>query len=328
MSSESKIRLVVSVDTEEEGLWNGVYPVRDNATANLRGLAHFQALCERHETPPTYLITAPVLDDQQAVADLSKWQEEARCEVGTHCHPWCNPPIISEQVRREESYLSNLPRQQQFDKLKWLTSAIADRMGVRPTSFRAGRYGFSEVTAECLMQLGYIVDSSHLPLFAYPEDGGPDYRMHARHPHRLVDASTQKSIIEIPVTTGFTRPGFELRRRIYQRSRRPLARQLRLAGIADRLGIARRVKLSPEGNSVRDLQQLMSAAVQDGLHTLVLMLHSSSLVAGCSPYCVREPDLRNFLDRLESCIEFARNEFDAEGTTLTQAAIEIDKALD
>lgn len=327
MSSVSKIRLVVSVDTEEEGLWNGVYPVRKNSTANLRGLARFQALCERHEIPPTYLVTAPVLDDQQAVADLSNWQQQSRCEVGTHCHPWCNPPITSEQVPREESYLSNLPRQQQFDKLTWLTEAIADRMSVRPTSFRAGRYGFSEVTAECLMRLGYVVDSSHLPLFAYPEDGGPDYRMHARRPHRLVDASTQRSLIEIPVTTGFTRAGYERRRRIYQQARRPHARKFRLAGIADRLGIARRVKLSPEGNSVRDLQHLMSAAVQDGLHTLVLMLHSSSLVAGCSPYSSTEIHLEDFLGRLEKCLQFARTEFNAQGVTLTQAAREIETTL-
>ncbi len=176
--------------------------------------------------------------------------------MGTHCHPWCNPPIISEHVRREESYLSNLPRQQQFEKLKWLTEAIADRMSVRPTSFRAGRYGFSDLTAECLMATRIRGRFEPFTVVRLPEDGGPDYRMHTRRPHRLVDPSTQKSLIEIPVTTGFTRPGYERRRRIYQQARRPLARRLRLAGIADRLGVARRLKLSPEGNSVRDLQQL------------------------------------------------------------------------
>ncbi|TWU19992.1 polysaccharide deacetylase family protein [Allorhodopirellula heiligendammensis] len=328
MNARSTIRLVVSVDTEEEGLWNVGFPVRNNTTTNLRGLARFQALCERHGMPPTYLVTAPVLDDEQAVAEMSKWQQESRCEVGAHCHPWCNPPIVAEQVSSRESYLSNLPRELQYEKLAWLTDAIADRMGVRPTSFRAGRYGFSFVTARCLIQLGYTVDSSHLPLFAYPEDGGPDFRMHARLPHRLVDSSKPGSLIEIPVTTGFTRPGYELRRRIYQQTRQPIPRKLRLAGIADRLGIARRVKLSPEGTQTDDLKQLISAGVRDGLQTLVLMLHSSSLVAGCSPYCASEADFERFLSRLDSCLGFARTEFQAEGVTLTQAAVEIDQMLD
>lgn len=327
MKTDQKIRIVVSVDTEEEGLWNAGFPVRNNTTANLRGLPRFQDLCERYQIPPTYLVTAPVLDDKQAVTELSRWQQESRCEVGSHCHPWCNPPLMSEQILAADSYLCNLPRDQQYAKLECLTNTIADRIGVRPTSFRAGRYGFNEVTAQCLMQLGYIVDSSQLPLFSYLEDGGPDFLLHTRQPHRLFDLSTHASLIEIPVTTGFTRTGYEMRRHIWLRTRQPSVKKLRLAGIADRLGIARRLKLTPEGYHTIDLQNLISACVQDGLQTLILMLHSSSLVAGCSPYCPSETDLEEFLKRLETCLQFARNEFDVRGVTLTQAAIEINKTL-
>ncbi len=60
-------KLIVSVDTEEEGLWGGAYRVFHNTTHNLRGLTRFQMLCERWEVAPTYLVDAPVLEDNTAV---------------------------------------------------------------------------------------------------------------------------------------------------------------------------------------------------------------------------------------------------------------------
>ncbi len=64
----------------------------------------------------------------------------------------------------------------------------------------------------------------------------------------------------------------------------------RLAGIADRLGVARPMKLTPEGTQSR-IWRSDSSVFAEGISTLVLMLHSSSLLAGHSPYAKNAAEL-------------------------------------
>ncbi len=59
--------------------------------------------------------------------------------------------------------MANLPDFRRFEK--------------PPTSYRAGRYGFDLTSAEILADLGYIVDSSVLPLHDYRRKKGPDFMM-------------------------------------------------------------------------------------------------------------------------------------------------------
>lgn len=312
--------LIVSVDTEEEGLWSGGYRVQGNTTHNLRGLERFQQVCEEHAVPPTYLVDAPVLDDYEAVQNLSHWQSQNRCEVGAHCHAWCTPPILSHKVSSKETYLSNLPPEIQHQKLAWLTTAIEKAMGKRPTSYRAGRYGFDAVSAEILNDLGYVADSSVLPMHDYRSHGGPNYLEASRTPNRYFGAESGKQLWEIPITAGFSSGKYESRRMLWKRLRNPPWRQLRLAGVADRLGITRRVKLCPEGSNSKDLKRLVDRCYHDGLTVLVLMLHSSSLVKGCSPYVSTDRHLESMYDRLIATIQHAVITYGYRPITLSQAA--------
>ena len=313
-------QLVVSIDTEEEGLWGGSYLATGNTTANLQGLERFQVLCERLGVLPTYLIDAPVLSDSQGIKHLRRWQEARLCEVGSHCHPWCNPPLKSMAPTPQETFLCNLPVEEQYHKLAWLTQRIADATGRAPTSYRAGRYGFDTSTAAILRDLDYRVDSSVVPLHEYRRQGGPDFRMSRREPHRLIVDEQGGELLEIPVTSGFTRSGYERRRRIWMNCRSKPWSRLRSAGVVDRLSIARRVKFSPEGTRLSDLRRLVDACVQDGLETLVLMLHSSSLAAGFSPYAESSDMLGRFYDRFTKIIQYAISEHSFTPATLTGAA--------
>jgi len=71
-------------------------------------------------------------------------------------------------------------------------------------------------------------------------------------------------------------------------------------GILDRLGLVRRVKLSPEQGGARDLKRLARAYLARGAPCLVLMLHSSSLLPGMSPYVAGNQELERFYLRLEA----------------------------
>ena len=315
--------IIITVDTEEEGLWGGGYSVTGNTTDNLRGLPRFQSACEELSTPPTYLIDAPVTEDLVAVDLMRTWQRQGRCEVGAHCHPWCNPPLPSRVQRPEETYLSNLPIDLQLEKLRWLTSRISEMMEQAPTSYRSGRYGFDHDTATILDDLGYLVDSSVLPLFDYRENGGPDYTLVSRKPYRFFAEETGRKLVEVPITSGFTRPGYEFQRKLWAGLRKQPWKRLRLPGIADRLGLARRVKLSPEQYTQEDLRGLIDSAVTDGLSTLVLMLHSSSLVPGMSPYAKTDSDLEAFYRTMTFAIRYAVTEHQFTPVTLTQSVEQV-----
>src|SRR5262245_26219040 len=166
--------LIVTIDTEEEGLWGGCYRRTGNTVENIQHVPRFQALCDGFGVRPTYLIDAAVVEDERAAGLLRKIQDDGRCEIGTHLHPWCNPPFEEEIVPRN-SYLCNLPLPLQRAKLSWLTERIEERMARRPTAFRAGRYGLDIVGARLLEALGYAVDSSVIPFTSYSGEEGPDF---------------------------------------------------------------------------------------------------------------------------------------------------------
>src|SRR4030095_8423857 len=95
----------------------------------------------------------------------------ARCEIGTHLHPWSSPPFRPEDLAAH-TYPHNLPVDLLDRQLRELTAAIEENLGVRPTTYRAGRNGFDGRTLPILERLGYTVDTSVDPLFNERRKGG------------------------------------------------------------------------------------------------------------------------------------------------------------
>lgn len=309
----------VTVDTEEEGLWGAGYPIRNCTTLNLRGLPRFHSVCEKYSIPPTYLVDAPVLENDFAIEILKDWQDTGRCEIGTHCHPWCTPPIISESVSKLESYMCNLPEELQFEKLQWLTQRIADTFGRAPTSYRAGRYGFNRSSVGPLVALNYIVDSSVLPAFNYTDTHGPNFQDFNRTPCKVRSTLGDATLLEVPITTGFTRSGrYQWRQRLRGWLNSPIGRATKIYSISNRLGLTRHIKLSPEGTSLVDLKGLVRSALHDGVSHLVLMLHSTSLLAGFSPYAKNDHELEALYQRLDGILEFTTKECSCVGVMLSE----------
>jgi hypothetical protein len=301
--------LIVTVDTEEDGLWGGAYPREGNTVENIRGVERFQVICDRFNVKPTYLVDAPVLQQPWAIDLLKDIQDDGRCEIGAHLHPWCNPPF-EEKVTLHNSYMCNLPESLQRAKLTWLTDTIEDKCHRRPTSFRAGRYGLDITGARILRDLGYRVDSSVIPFTDYSGQGGPNFSQAPYRPY-FVDgqtltsaASAEESLLEVPVTVGFNRAPFEKYDRIQRRLRSSRwARRLRLEGALDRSGLLQRIKFSPEQSDARRLCLLADRCEQMKVPSLVMMFHSSSLSPGHSPYVRTSRDLERFCRTLESTFE-------------------------
>ncbi len=322
--------LIVTVDTEEEGLWGGRYRRSGNTVRNIRGIPRFQEICDRYGVKPTYLVDAPVVDDDEAVGVLRAIQDDGRAEIGAHVHPWCNPPH-EEEVTGHNSYLCNLPEPLQRAKLTWITDRIEARFGRRPTSFRAGRYGLDVVGARILHELGYVVDSSVIPFTDYSPGGGPDFRR-APHLPYFVDGDDlcrphdRGYLLEVPVSVGFNRPNFARAQALRRAAGHPWLRRLHAEGILDRLGVVRRIKFSPEQADARRLRQLVAAYAAQRAPAMVMMLHSSSLVAGESPYVRTERDLREFDARLQEVFAFCLDKREMASAGLAEFAARSERA--
>lgn len=317
--------LIVTVDTEEEGLWDGCYRRTGNTVENIRGIPRFQNLCDQYGVRPTYLVDAAVLEEPWAVEILRGIQDDGRCEIGAHCHPWCNPPF-EEEISTRNSYLCNLPEALQRAKLTWLTERIEECFGRRPTSFRAGRYGLDITGARILADLGYTVDSSVIPFTDYSSEQGPNFLNAPVCPYwidlagnSLLEPHNSGGLLEVPVTVGFNRANFQRAHSVQQFARRHL-RPLRVEGLLDRLGILRRIKLTPEQATAAEMITLVEMLLRRKSPCLVLMLHSSSLMAGGSPYVTDQDELERIVKRLESTFRHCTVELGLSAATLTNLA--------
>jgi hypothetical protein len=316
--------LIVTVDTEEEGLWSGVYRRSGNTVENIRGVERFQGVCERYGVRPSYLVDTPVAEDDRAVAILKALQDCGRCEVGAHLHPWCAPPF-EEEVSARNSFLLNLSPDLQREKLRRLTDLIGERFGRRPTSFRAGRYGLDLAGARILSQLGYVVDSSVIAFSDFSGEGGPDFSRAPTAPYflaggDLVTPYPSGFLLEVPISVGFNRCSFRFAQRLRSLASSPLLKKLRVAGVLDRLGIVRRIKFSPEQSDAASLCRLADVYLQRSAPCLVLMLHSSSLVVGFSPYAPDAPSLERLYRDFELALEYCMGRRGMVSATLEEFA--------
>lgn len=307
MSAPRRPALVVTVDTEEEGLWSGRFAAAGQACRNVRELPRAQRIFARLDVKPTYLVDHPVAVDAAARRVLAPWARDGSCELGAHLHPWCTPPVIPGGTRAELSYPHQLPPLLQERKLARLAAAIADGFGVVPTSYRAGRWGFDGSTVPVLARLGFVVDTSVKPRWWDPEPGGPSflaapacpYLLDARDACRARDDGGGAGVLEVPVGVGAVGPLAPVGQLLAARA----PGLLRMRRLAWRAGLR---WLEPERHELGELQALVDALVDGGAPVLNVAFHSSTLLPGATPYA-RDPDgVDRFLARLARLLQYAR----------------------
>ena len=127
----------------------------------------------------------------------------------------------------------------QFDaQLSSLTSAIQAAVGVRPVSYRSGRFGFSATHVSSLERSGYLVDSSVAPLFYEAHKQGPDFVGAPLAPYFLsyddATRSGSSNLLELPISAALNRSVPAVVEHWYARApwNYTTKRVLRLAGVA------------------------------------------------------------------------------------------------
>ncbi len=195
------MKFIITVDTEADNQWEKDSPI---TAKNISYLPRFQDLCKKYNFPPTYLVTYEVAQNKNIINQLKYWQDSKEAEIGAHLHPWTTPPIKNEN--NEHIYPHELKTEDLKKKLEVLTNAIQENFKKKPTSYRAGRWGFDYRQASMLNDLGYIVDCSITPKVNWKKSlgkgdgkGGPDFRNQSVKPYYF-----ENGLLEVPMTILFT----------------------------------------------------------------------------------------------------------------------------
>lgn len=192
------MKLVISVDVEEEGLFSGEYPRVPAGVANVAQLRRLEFIPLEFGFPLTLLVTYQVAQDPAARQVLAYWRDRYRAEIGAHLHPWNTPPFLDlpypEPVRSEK-----LPRPLLKAKIASLGAALKKNLGVSPVSFRMGRFDGSAKVLGLLPEFGFRVDSSMVPLTQ--KVGGPDFFLIPADPFCFRPGGPQgPPLLEAPLT--------------------------------------------------------------------------------------------------------------------------------
>lgn len=311
VNPDQPLRLAVVVDTEEEFDWSAPFDRQAVSVENIRHQTLAQRVFDRYGIVPAYVIDHPVATSDMAVSVLRAMAEAGRCEIGAHLHPWVNPPHAEDVADPRNSFPGNLPAELEGQKLAVLTETIARRFGLRPDLYKAGRHGIGPNTWGHLARLGYHMDVSTVPYTDFSPKGGPDFSAFRDEPFL-----TPQRIQAWPVTVGFTgkmrRWGYTL----YPRLAR--AEGLRLPGLAARLGLLERVRLSPEGHRLEELKRLVRARLAAGQRLFMLTYHSSSLLPGGSPYARDVAERDALVRRIEAFSTFFMEECGGRGMAVSE----------
>ena len=295
-----RVLVIVSIDTEEDNWHRSRHEV---TCENIRELEYQARVFERLGARPTYFTTYQVAMDPAAAGVLREVGRQG--EIAAHLHPWNTPPLTEAFVPRN-SMLKNLPAALQFSKLRTLTLALTGAFDARPRAFRAGRYGLGSDSVGALRKCGYEVDSSVMPFVSWEDvDDGPSFIGAPLDAYRLAPdrAVTQPAaggkIVQVPLSCGFNRGPFPIWGRVRRALDVPALRPLRLAGIAARSGLCKRIVLSPELANASEMLTLSRRVLERGVRHLHLTWHSPSLVPGLGPFTKTQADVRSLYATVE-----------------------------
>lgn len=307
-----KLKLVITVDVEEEGLFSGRYARVPPGVHNVRELGRIELVTRDLGLPVTLLVTYPVAVDPECGGVLDRWRRELDAEIGAHLHPWSTPPFID--LPGPEPFPSDLMPESLLEaKLETLCTAIERRWGVRPESFRMGRFDFGHTLRRLLPTFGIRTDSSMVPFRFKP--GGASHFMSPNEPFWLGEGETGGGrLLEAPLTQVALMPNlaaraYELGLALDKRRRFLLLSMFRNVAV---------VGIQPAWFPLASMLWAARLHGARGGQVLTLFLHSSELLPGATPGYPSEASVQRLTRRIRLFLQWLTSTYSIEGVTLSQ----------
>jgi hypothetical protein len=293
----------MAVDAEEDFDWRKPVYSTDYSIQCMKNVRDLQQIVGAYGIVPTYLLTYPVLEDDDVVRILRRQISRGQCDLGVQLHPWVNPPFDTPSfatLQVGNSFSGNLPSGMEERKLVALKQRFVDRFGFEPRIYRAGRYGLGPHTTAMLEKHGFSIDTSLAPRTSTTAEGGPDY---ISYDYKTFWFGSQRRLLELPLCRSIVGWGGRWAPPIYNTLVRPALSWSGIPSVVTRLRFAERITLSPEGNDVRAMLRLVKHLSAAGETLFVLSFHSSSLAVGRNPYVQTKAELHAFYDCLSSVLD-------------------------
>jgi hypothetical protein len=306
------MKLVISIDVEEEGLFFGRYPRTPPGVTNVAGLSRLAFIPRDFGLPLTLLVTYQVARDPEACRLLARWRDRYRAEIGVHLHPWNTPPFL-DLPDPEPVPAARLPQELLREKLANLTSQVQANLAVRPRSFRMGRFDAGPRVWSLLPEFGLEVDSSVAPLTLKNAD--PRGFLAPADPFPLWDSGPQETrLLEVPITmvpVVAGTPGLVDR----LAAAGPPAWGRGLRGLFRSVGA---VGVQPAWYPLASMQLAARLHRRRGGQVLTMFFHSSELKPGATRLFPTEAAVSRFVDKIRTFLAWLVKTGPVQGVTLAQ----------
>jgi hypothetical protein len=288
--------LTVIIHTEEEFDWNSGFFRLNNQVTHAAELIHFaEQIIETGVDLVLAMDYAFVTSHQGSqVIEHFKVKKYSNFKFASHLHPWVNPPfdeptIDGNKIEEFYSYPGNLPEALEEAKLAALTEIIEQKTGTRPTTYLAGRYGTGVNTYKILKKLGYTLDVSISAFANFTTQNGPDFSKY-NNSELVIDG-----IACVPHTTGYISVLNTFANYLNRDSDNLTKLNDSFLGkvVLKLLGV-KRVRLSPEGFSYKEMKKLVNSLSDIGVEKQILSFHSPSVKEGLTPYVQNSMQLEKF----------------------------------
>jgi hypothetical protein len=295
-----------TLDTEPDNLWE---PFTGLSLTHFARLFDFHRALAERGARPVYLTTSEVAECPESARAMERILATGQAELGAHFHTWTRawpfdvPPL---GVPPLPAMAHQLGQPLEEKMLQYTCDSLEKNLGVRPKSYRGGRWSLNDGSVRSLRNAGILVDTTVTPGRAWgdpqhPYLEGPDFRESPRHPHYLrVDTPgshpASGDVLELPVGASYRSPG-----RLGEGAG-PLAKSFRR--ISSALGIAHGwLWLRPTSMTKPQLRACLESLRQDRIPVWVSMIHSSEIVP-CRPLPT-EGDIKRFIARCLDLVEMA-----------------------
>jgi hypothetical protein len=303
------MKLVISVDVEEEGLFSGSYPRTPPGASNVAELSRLEFIPREFGFPLTLLVSYQAARDPEACRVLAHWQETFGAEIGVHLHPWNTPPF-ADLPYPEPISAQLLPAALLRDKLASLVDQVQGSFKLRPRAFRMGRFDWGQQLMALLSEFGLEVDSSLAPLST--TSSNPEDFLTPADPFWLPHPA-EAPLLEVPLTLVPLLRGTD--RAVYGLSRLlpgPLGR--RLLGCFRSVGAA---GIQPAWFPLASMQLAAWLHQRRGGRVLTLFFHSSELQPGASRRFPTEEAVKLLVAKLRMFLNWLSRTYSIEGVRLS-----------
>jgi hypothetical protein len=283
--------ICVTIDTEPDcdTHWRRSNPLTfDSVTFGIPQI--LRPIWERFAVKPVYFVSPEVVSNDACCRVLGE-EIKLGAEIGAHLHSeYIGPMKKHDDIAGTSSdefpcfaYETDI----ESAKIKNLTEMIENRLGVRPVSYRAARYGADLDTIKSLQKLGYKVDSSITPEINWQNRGGPDHSRAPKQPYFISTnnyySAGDSGILEAPITISGKRFPFISGKWMFYRWLRPT----HMTGFEMKMLVTEFSKNYAEP-------------------VLNLMFHSMEVLPGKTPFVRTKFGQKMYLKRLESVLSYMK----------------------